>query len=53
LLDARGAISVTERQALIGRVRNLTKSCAEGYVTERERLGWPLLQGGSSSQDGR
>ncbi len=43
LLDARGAISVTERQAYIGRVRALAKACAEGYLAERERLGWPLL----------
>jgi glycyl-tRNA synthetase alpha chain len=32
LLDARGVISVTERQAYIGRVRNLAKACAEAYV---------------------
>ena len=43
LLDARGAISVTERQAYIGRVRVLAKACAEGYLVERERLAWPLL----------
>jgi len=43
LLDARGAISVTERQRFIGRVRALAKGCAEGYVKERARLGFPLL----------
>jgi glycyl-tRNA synthetase alpha chain len=43
LLDARGAISVTERQRFIGRVRALAKACAEGYVKERARLGFPLL----------
>src|SRR5262249_25296167 len=43
LLDARGAISVTERQRFIGRVRALAKGCAEGYVRERARLGFPLL----------
>lgn len=32
LLDARGVISVTERQAYIGRVRNLAKACADAYV---------------------
>ncbi len=43
LLDARGAISVTERQRFIGRVRTIAKACAEGYVKERARLGFPLL----------
>jgi glycyl-tRNA synthetase alpha chain len=43
LLDARGAISVTERQRYIGRVRAIAKLCAEGYVSERARLGFPLL----------
>jgi glycyl-tRNA synthetase alpha chain len=43
LLDARGAISVTERQRYIGRVRAVAKACAEGYVKERARLGFPLL----------
>jgi len=33
LLDARGVISVTERQAYIGRVRSLTKKCADAFVT--------------------
>ena len=33
LLDARGVISVTERQAYIGRVRTLAKACADAYVT--------------------
>ncbi|MBW1809439.1 MAG: glycine--tRNA ligase subunit alpha [Deltaproteobacteria bacterium] len=46
LLDARGAISVTERQAYIGRVRVLAKACAEGYLAERERLAWPLMPKG-------
>jgi glycyl-tRNA synthetase alpha chain len=43
LLDARGAISVAERQRYIGRVRALAKGCAEAYLAERERLGFPLL----------
>jgi glycyl-tRNA synthetase alpha chain len=46
LLDARGAISVTERAHYIGRVRNLAKTCAEGYVKQREKMGFPLLKGG-------
>jgi len=44
LLDARGAISVTERAHYIARVRSLAKLCAEGYVAQRERLGFPLLK---------
>jgi glycyl-tRNA synthetase alpha chain len=46
LLDARGAISVTERANYIGRVRNLSKLCAQGYVAQREKLGFPLLKKG-------
>jgi glycyl-tRNA synthetase alpha chain len=37
LLDARGVISVTERQAYIGRVRELTKACCEAWVAGRKR----------------
>jgi glycyl-tRNA synthetase alpha chain len=44
LLDARGAISVTERQAYIGRIRNLAKAVAQSYCDSRERLGFPMLQ---------
>ena len=44
LLDARGAISVTERTGYIGRVRKLARLCAEGYVRHREELGHPLLK---------
>jgi glycyl-tRNA synthetase alpha chain len=43
LLDAHGAISVTERQAYIGRVRNLAKAVAQGYYEAREKLGFPML----------
>jgi len=42
LLDARGAISVTERAAYIGRVRNLARAIAQAYYESRERLGFPL-----------
>jgi glycyl-tRNA synthetase alpha chain len=42
LLDARGAISVTERAAYIGRIRNLAKSVAQSYLASRERLGFPI-----------
>ena len=44
LLDARGAISVTERAGYIGRVRNMAKLCAVAYVEQREKLGFPLLK---------
>ncbi len=44
LLDARGAISVTERQSYIARVRALAKLCAEAYVIQREKLGFPMLK---------
>jgi glycyl-tRNA synthetase alpha chain len=43
LLDARGAISVTERTGYIARVRNLARKCAEAYYEQREQLGFPLL----------
>jgi glycyl-tRNA synthetase alpha chain len=43
LLDARGAISVTERAAYIGRVRALARSIAQAYYESRERLGFPML----------
>ena len=44
LLDARGAISVTERQSFIGRVRAMARLCADAYVEQRQRLGFPLLK---------
>jgi len=44
MLDAHGAISVTERTGYIGRIRSLAKTCAQMYVEERERLGFPLLK---------
>ncbi|HJD44583.1 MAG TPA: glycine--tRNA ligase subunit alpha [Candidatus Paenalcaligenes intestinipullorum] len=43
LLDARGAISVTERAAYIGRIRNLSRGVAQAYYHSRERLGFPML----------
>ncbi len=45
MLDARGAISVAERTGFIGRVRALSRGCAEGYLKVREALGFPLLKG--------
>ncbi len=44
LLDARGAISVTERTGYIGRIRNLARSCAHTYLKQREDMGYPLLE---------
>jgi glycyl-tRNA synthetase alpha chain len=44
LLDARGAISVTERQAYIGRVRALSRAVAQAYYESRERLGFPMTR---------
>ena len=44
LLDARGAISVTERAAYIGRVHNLARLIARAYYDSRERLGFPLMK---------
>ena len=42
LLDARGAISVTERAAYIGRIRNLSRKVAQTYYESREALGFPM-----------
>jgi len=42
LLDARGAISVTERAAYIGRIRNLARSVAQAYLDSRARRGFPM-----------
>jgi len=44
LLDARGAISVTERAAYIGRVRALAREVAQAYYNSREALGFPMLK---------
>jgi len=43
LLDARGAISVTERAGYIGRIRTLSRMVAQAYVDSRRRLGFPML----------
>ena len=45
LLDARGAISVTERAAYIGRVRALARAVAQAYYDSREKLGFPMGRG--------
>ncbi|MDO8131553.1 MAG: glycine--tRNA ligase subunit alpha [Candidatus Brocadiales bacterium] len=49
MLDARGAIGVTQRTGYIARVRNLARRCAESYVKMRGALGWPLLKNKSTA----
>ncbi|MDU5862838.1 MAG: glycine--tRNA ligase subunit alpha, partial [Acinetobacter sp.] len=44
LLDARGAISVTERQRYILRVRTLARAIAQSYVQARAELGFPMAE---------
>jgi glycyl-tRNA synthetase alpha chain len=46
LLDARHAISVTERARFIGRIRALSRAVAETYYARREALGFPMLKKG-------
>ena len=48
MLDARGALSVTERTGYIARVRHLAKLCAEGYVELRTNMNFPLIKGGGA-----
>jgi glycyl-tRNA synthetase alpha chain len=50
LLDARHAISVTERQRFILRVRSLSRAVAEAYYASREALGFPLLRQGGQHE---
>jgi glycyl-tRNA synthetase alpha chain len=45
ILDARGAISVTERTHYIARVRALARRVAEAHLKQREEMGFPLLKG--------
>lgn len=44
LLDARGAISVTERTGYIARIRQIARMCSEHYLKQREEMGFPLLK---------
>jgi glycyl-tRNA synthetase alpha chain len=44
LLDARGAISVTERTGYITRIRNMARACALGFIQKRGSLGFPLIK---------
>ncbi len=43
MLEARGAISVTERTGYIGRVRRLSRMAAQAFLRQRERLGYPMI----------
>jgi glycyl-tRNA synthetase alpha chain len=43
MLNARGAISVAERTSYIGRVRNLARLSAEGFLKQREEMKYPLM----------
>ena len=52
LLDARHAISVTERQRFILRVRSLSRAVAEAYYASREELGFPLMRKALISKGG-
>ncbi len=51
LLDARGAISVSERTGMIERVRNLAAMVAQAYVERREEMGFPLLDEATEATD--
>jgi len=44
VLDTRGAVGVTERQAMFGRMRELSRRTAETYIAQREALGFPWLE---------
>ncbi len=44
LLDARGAISVTERTGYIKRIRDIARACARQYLQQREEMGFPMLK---------
>lgn len=51
LLDARGAISVTERTGYIARIRDLARQIAETYIASRQRQGYPLLKRAKEKQN--
>jgi len=52
LLDARGAISVTERAGYIARIRKLARAVAQSYYASRERLGFPMMQANATQAAG-
>ncbi|MBE7485189.1 MAG: glycine--tRNA ligase subunit alpha [Polyangiaceae bacterium] len=51
VLDARGAIGVTERQRYILRVRTLARAVAQGWMAQREALGFPLLRSAAKAAE--
>ena len=53
VLEARGAVSVTERTGFIQRVRRLAIGCAKQWLQERERLGFPLSKPAPPPEGGR
>jgi len=53
VLEARGAISVSERTGYITRVRNLARRAARAYLAQREALGFPLLTAETEGSDGQ
>ncbi len=48
LLEARGAISVTQRTSYIARIRDLARRAAEAYLRQRQEMGFPLLEKGAA-----
>jgi glycyl-tRNA synthetase alpha chain len=50
VLDARGAIGVTERQRFIGRVRAMAKGVAESWLAQRTAMGFPLLKTSAAAE---
>jgi glycyl-tRNA synthetase len=53
VLDTRGAIGVTERQAFFGRMRDLSRRVAEAYLEQRQRLEYPWLENRESRAEMR
>ena len=51
LLDARGAISVSQRAAYISRVRNMARLTAQKYMEQREAMGYPLIKKGEDDHE--
>ena len=51
ILDTRGAVGVTERQAMFGRMRDLSRRSAEAYIAQREALGFPWLEKQTAADD--
>lgn len=50
ILDARGAVGFTERQALFGKMRDLSRRVAEAYYAQREAMGFPWLESKEAGQ---